>query len=84
MATTNSKGPDARTEALLKEFEESLAVLSAARYSRNGRMDGSRLDAAFEGGIEALKKLRSSKRWPRRTINSLTRQATEIGWAWSR
>ena len=84
MATTNGKGPDARTEALLKEFEESLAVLSAARYSRNGRMDGSRLDAAFEGGIEALKKLRSSKRWPRRTINSLTRQATEIGWAWSR
>jgi hypothetical protein len=81
LATTNGRGPDARTEALLKEFEESLAVLSVARYGRNGKMDGSKLDAAFESGVSALQKLRSAKRWPMRTISSLTRQATEIGWA---
>jgi hypothetical protein len=66
---------------MLKEFEESLAVLSTARYGRNGKMEGSKLDAAFDSGIGALKKLRSAKRWPMRTISSLTRQATEIGWA---
>ena len=81
MAAADGRAPDARTEALLKEFEESLAVLSAARYSRSGRMDGSKLDAAFETGVGALRKLRSAKRWPTRTISSLTRQAAEIGWA---
>ena len=81
MAATNGRAPDARTEAILKDFEESLAVLSTARYSRNGKLDGSTLDAAFESGVSALQKLRSAKRWPMRTINSLTRQAAEFGWA---
>jgi len=81
MASTNGRPPNARTEAILKELEESLAVLSAARYSREGRMDGSALDAAFETGVEALKKLRNARRWPARTISSITRQAMEIGWA---
>ena len=53
----------------------------AARYGRNGAMDRSKLDDAFESGVNALKKLRSAKRWPARTINSLTRQATEVVWS---
>jgi hypothetical protein len=81
MAATNGQAPNARTEAILKEFEESIGVLSAARFSRDGKMDSSALTAAFETGVSALKKLRSAKRWPARTISSLTRQASEIGWA---
>jgi hypothetical protein len=81
MTATNGRGPDARTEAILKEFEESLAVLSTARYSRSGTMDRRKIDGAFESGVGALKKLRSAKRWPARTISSLTRQATEIVWS---
>ena len=81
MAATNGRATNARTEAILKEFEEAIGVLSAARYSRDGKMDGSALTAAFETGVSALKKLRSANQWPIRTIRSLTRQATEIGWA---
>ena len=60
-------------------------MLSAARYSRDGRMDGSALDAAFESGIGALQKLRAAKRWPARTIGSMAKSVSDIGAAvWSR
>ena len=81
LASTNGHAPNARTEAMLKEFEESLGVLSRARYGRNGNLDGSTLDAAFESGFSALRRLRTAKTWPMRMIGSLTRQATEIGWS---
>jgi hypothetical protein len=81
MAATNGQAPNARTEAILKEFEEAIGVLSIARYSRDARMDGSALTTAFDTGVSALKKLRSANQWPIRTIRSLTRQAAEMGWA---
>ena len=81
LASTNGHAPNARTEAMLKEFEESLGVLSRARYGRHGNLDGSTLDAAFESGFSALRRLRTAKTWPMRMIGSLTRQATEIGWS---
>jgi hypothetical protein len=81
LASTNGHAPNARTEALLKEFEESLGVISRARYGRDGALNGSALDAAFESGVSALRRLRTRKAWPMRMIGSLTRQATEIGWS---
>ena len=36
LASTNGHAPNARTEAMLRDFEESLAVLSRARYGRDG------------------------------------------------
>jgi hypothetical protein len=66
---------------MLREFQESLAVLSRARYGRNGTLDGSALDTAFDSGVAALKRLRTSQMWPMRMIGSLTRSATEIGWS---
>jgi hypothetical protein len=81
MAAAHGRAPNARAEAILKEFEESIGVLSVARYSRDGKLDGSALNAAFETGVSALKKLRSATRWPLRTISAISRQATEIGWA---
>jgi hypothetical protein len=81
LASTNGHTPTARTEAMLREFQESLAVLSRARYGRNGTLDGSALDTAFDSGVAALKRLRTSQMWPMRMIGSLTRSATEIGWS---
>jgi hypothetical protein len=84
MAGADGRAPGARAEALLKEFEEALGALSSARYGRDGQLDGAALNAALEKGVEAMRQLRAASRWPMRTIRSLTRQATEIGWAWSR
>jgi hypothetical protein len=84
LASANGSQLDARAQALLKEFEDALTVLSTARYGRNGGVDGPALGVAFEKGVDALQQLRAANRWPIRTIRSLTRQATEIGWAWSR
>jgi hypothetical protein len=81
LTSTNGHAPNARTEAMLRDFEESLAVLTRARYGRDGKLDGSALDTAFDNGVDALKKLRIAKTWPMRTIGSLTRSATEIGWS---
>jgi hypothetical protein len=85
VATANGHAPDARTETMLKEFEESLAVLSRARYGRDGRLDGSALDSAFDSGVAALRRLRTARTWPMRMISSITRSASGVGSAvWSR
>jgi len=85
MAAVNGRPPDARTEVMLKEFEESLSVLSTARYSRDGRMDRSALDAAFDSGIGALRTLRAAKRWPMPMLGSITKSVSDMGSAvWSR
>ena len=81
MAIPNGRPLNARAEAMLKELEESLAVLSVARYGRDGTLDRSALDRAFENGIDAIRKLRVAKTWPMRTIGSISRQATAVGWS---
>jgi hypothetical protein len=78
-AKTNGR-MDARTEELLKEFEESLTVLSAARYGRSATLQSSALDSAFENGVEALKKLRVARMWPMRMVKPAPRLSTEVGW----
>jgi hypothetical protein len=81
MATANGRPRNANAEAILKELEASLTVLSAARYSRDGTLDRSSLDTAFDNGVDALKKLRAAARWPMRTVKSMTNQAMDIGWS---
>jgi hypothetical protein len=78
-AKTNGR-IDARSEQLLKQFEESLAVLSTARYGRNATLPSSELDTAFENGVEALKKLRVAQMWPMRVVSPTPRLSTEVGW----
>jgi hypothetical protein len=85
LADTNGKRPSPRTELLLNELQESLAVLRAARYGRNGQLDTSALDAALERGTDALKKLRLAHFWPVRTAGALARSAADVGsMVWSR
>ena len=65
---------------MLKQFEESLAVLSTARYGRNATVPSSELDTAFENGVDALKKLRVARMWPMRMVGSTPRLSAEVGW----
>ena len=66
---------NARTESILKGLEESLAVLSVARYGRDGTLNGSALDSALDNGIDALKTLRAANRWPMPLMRSFTKSA---------
>jgi len=85
LADTNGRRPAPRTEQLLTELQESLAVLRAARYGRNGQLDTAALDAALERGTDALKKLRVAHFWPVRTAGALARSAADAGsMVWSR
>lgn len=81
LASAHGRGRDAKSEVILKDLEESLAVLSTARFSRDGTLDGSALNTAFENGVSAIRKLKAANAWPLRTIRSLTSQAMEIGWS---
>ncbi len=81
LANTNGRPLNSRTEAMLKELEESLTVLSTARYGRGTKLDSTSLDSAFDSGISALRKLRSSNMWPIRRVGSMRRLSTEVGWS---
>jgi hypothetical protein len=85
MAGANGGAPNARSESILKALEESLTVLTTARYCRSSTFDGSALDAAFERGMGALQALRAANRWPMSMIASMTKSASDAGAAvWSR
>jgi hypothetical protein len=78
-------GPNPRTQVLLAELRESLVVLRAARYGRDGRLDTTALDTALERGTSALKKLRVATLWPMRTAGALAKSAADVGSiVWSR
>ena len=81
MSNANGRPISARTEATLRELEHSLAAMSSARYGRASKLDSAALDEAFEGGISALQRLRTEKRWPMRKVASFTRLSTEVGWS---
>ncbi len=81
MKAAGGRPLNARTEAILRELESALGVLSTARYGRTASYDSATLDAAFDRGIGALEKLRLAKMWPMRTAGSLTRLSTEVGWS---
>jgi hypothetical protein len=60
-------------------------VFSAARYSRNGHLDTSALDAALDNGAAAIRRLRVTKLWPVRKADALAKSVSELGGAvWSR
>jgi len=85
LAHANGNRPNARTELLLTDLQESLVVFRAARYGRNGELDTAALDAALERSTDALKKLRVAHLWPVRTAGALARSAADVGgMVWSR
>ncbi len=81
----NGRRPSPRAELLLNDLQESLNTFRAARYGRNGQLDTAALDAAFEQGVSALKKLRVANLWPVRTAGAVARTAADVGgMVWSR
>jgi hypothetical protein len=83
---SNSTTPGTITKSrvssdLVKDLGESITVLSASRYSRDGKMDNAALTTAFETGIAALRSLKRANMWPMRTMRSVKSQAMEIGWS---
>jgi len=82
---TNGRRPSPRTELVLNDLQESLNTFRAARYGRNGQLDTASLDAAFEHGTDALKKLRVANLWPIRTADALAKTAADVeNMVWSR
>ncbi len=81
----SSNGASGRTDALLQDLRESIVVLNATRYGRNGDVDSAALDQALEAGSSALRRLRLWMLWPVRTVAALARSAAALGGAvWSR
>ena len=71
--------------ARVADVQSVLAVFSAARYSRDGRLDTETLDRALDEGTTAIGRLRVAARWPVRTVTRLMRSATDLkDAAWSR
>jgi len=66
---------------LVRDLGEAITVLSASRYSRDGKMDNAALTAAFETGIAALRSLKRANLWPLRKMRAVTSQAMDIGWS---
>lgn len=70
----NHTGP--RAGATLKQLGDALQVFSAARYGRNGQVDGASLDSALDEGSSAVRRLRVTTLWPVRTVQSIARSFT--------
>ena len=70
---SNGASPDAPASLALGEIRDSLRVFTTAHYGRDGQLDQTTLDAALESGATAVRRLRSSTRWPRRTGDTLVK-----------
>jgi hypothetical protein len=70
-AMTNGHGPTPQTRASLESISEALGVLSTAGYGRQSKEDSSALDSALDDGTQAVRRIRSTTLWPRRTAEAL-------------
>jgi hypothetical protein len=85
LASGNGSRPDARAQAVLEEIQGALRVFGAARYGRNGHLDGRALDTALEDGARAIRRLRVMKLWPMRAADALAGAAARFrGTLWAR
>ena len=67
--TGPTEAPGGPHEAALAKIREVLRVFDAARYSRDGRLDQSALDAGLDDGARAVERLRFTKLWLTRTAS---------------
>jgi hypothetical protein len=72
--TNGLNGKSASSSGLWKSLSLALGVFSAARYSRNGNLDGVALDNALAEAQDAVKRLRLTQ-WLR--VPRFRRQHTE-------
>jgi hypothetical protein len=67
----NGYGANGSARANLETISDALTVLNGAAYGRQTKEDGSALDSALEDGTQAVRRIRSTTLWPRRTAQAL-------------
>jgi hypothetical protein len=67
----NGHGSNGRSRAHLESISDALAVLNTAGYGRQAKEDSSALNSALEDGTQAVRRIRSTTLWPRRTAQAL-------------
>ena len=70
-AMNNGHNPSANTRANLASISDALGVLSAAGYGRPTKEDATALDSALAESTQAVRRIRSTTLWPRRTAHAL-------------
>jgi hypothetical protein len=68
---SNGHGPSAQARASLESISEALSVLATAGYGRQTKEDASALDSALAESTQAVRRIRASTLWPRRTAQAL-------------
>jgi hypothetical protein len=68
---SNGHGPNAQARASLESISEALGVLATAGYGRQTEEDASALDSALAESTQAVRRIRASTLWPRRTAQAL-------------
>ena len=63
----------------LDQIREALAGLTAARYGRDGGVEGQDLDRMLDNGHGALRRLRVARLWPARVAEALAKSAAVFG-----
>jgi hypothetical protein len=67
----NGHGSNGRSRANLESISDALTVLNTAGYGRQAKEDSSALTSALEDGTQAVRRIRSTTLWPRRTAQAL-------------
>ena len=70
-AMNNGHQPSAQTRAHLASISDALGVLSTAGYGRQMKEDSSALDSALADSTQAVRRIRATTLWPRRTASAL-------------
>jgi hypothetical protein len=70
-AMNNGHAPSAQARASLESISDALGVLNTAAYGRQSKDDSSALDSALADGTQAVRRIRSTTLWPRRTAQAL-------------
>jgi hypothetical protein len=81
--TNGLDGQGGSASPLWRSLSQTLGVFTAARYSRNGELDGVALDGALAEGQDAVKRLRVAQwlRIPRSRRHHEETEATRQSWA---
>jgi hypothetical protein len=67
----NGHGANGSARANLVSISDALNVLNAAAYGRQTKEDAAALDSALADGTQAVRRIRSTTLWPRRTAQAL-------------
>jgi len=70
-AMSNGHNPSPSTRANLESISEALGVLNSSGYGRQTTEDGAALDSALAESTQAVRRIRATTMWPRRTAQAV-------------